>query len=266
MLVDSHCHIDDFSCLRNLHDIIKYAQRNSTHILQIISTGTRVLENILSTTGRYDNIFCSIGTHPLYLTLNNEINYQDIIKQCNHKKITAIGETGLDYSIKNVDILYQQKNFIEHIKVAQKTNLPIIIHSRNAMRDTINILNKYMQKKSFTGVLHSFTGSTELAFASLRLGLYISASGIITFKGVNSIRDTFIESIPINRILLETDSPYLSPIPMRGRNNHPGYLIYVSRIMSQLMKMEYQQFCQQTTKNYFSLFRKTASIYNKRIC
>ena len=214
---------------------------------------------------RYDNIFCSIGVHPLYLTGDDSVNYTDIIKKCNHKKITAIGETGLDYSIKNVDISYQQKNFIEHIKIAQKTNLPIIIHSRNAARDTIDILNKYMGKKSFTGVLHSFTGSTELVSIALKLGMYISASGIITFKTASSIRDTFIASIPTNRILLETDSPYLSPTPMRGRNNHPGYLIYVSRIMSQLFKMEYRQFCKQITKNYFSLFRKTALIYNKCI-
>lgn len=257
-LVDSHCHLDLPALYDDLDNVISAAFNNSIQYLQTISTQLKEINKIRKIAEDYANIFFSVGNHPLNLETEGVVSCEKIIDLCVHRKATAIGETGLDYHYSKNKVKIQQDSFIEHIKAAQITGLPIIVHTRNAENDTIDILTKMYKKKHFNGVIHCFTASDKFAVECLKIGLYISASGIVTFKNAKNIADVFQKTVPLERILVETDAPYLAPVPLRGEKNQPANLVHTAKFMANLLEIDYYKLCEKTTENYFDLFSKAA--------
>ncbi len=255
MLVDTHCHLDFEEFKSDFKDIIGRAKSQGLIAVQTICTKIDEFEKIYQLTHNSFPIFCSIGTHPLNISDTKFYSAKEIIQKCNKDRVIGIGETGLDYYYDTNHKSLQQQSFEEHIMAAQETGLPLIIHTRNADLDTINILKKYKKKKDFKAVLHCFTSSEKLAMESLELGFYISASGIVTFKNAHDLHKIF-KKIPINRLLIETDAPYLAPTPLRGKKNEPSFVKHIAEFLASLRGEDYEQFCKTTTENFFTLFNK----------
>ena len=255
MLVDSHCHLDFEVLNRDLESVIQRAFDNNIGLMQTICTKISEFERIYNISHSNENVFCSIGNHPLNLVEEGVVKAEEILKYTGRDKLIGIGETGLDYYYSKDNEKVQKESFIEHIIAAQETSLPIIVHTRSAERDTVDILKKYMKIKEFSGVIHCFTTSQWLANECIDMGFYISASGIVTFKNAKDIQQTFKE-MAVEKILLETDAPYLAPVPMRGKDNEPAYLKYTAEFMAKLLDMDLNNFIDITTKNFFNLFNK----------
>ena len=256
MIVDSHCHLDFEVLKKDLEGVIQRAKENNVCVMQTICTKISEFESIYDITRANKEIFCSIGNHPLNLEDEPIATADTILSYTHRDKVIGIGETGLDYYYTQSNKEVQKKSFAEHIITAQESSLPIIIHTRKAEKDTMDILQLHMAKKQFSGVIHCFTADIWFAKECLDMGLYISASGIITFQNARNIQKTFKE-IPLNKILIETDAPYLSPSPMRGKSNEPSYLKYTAKFMAALLGIDLKHFIDTTTKNFFSLFNKS---------
>jgi len=254
MLVDSHCHLDFAELNNGLDEVVKRASDSAIVLMQSICTQISKFESILSITQKYDMVYCSVGNHPLYVKKEKFASHEDILVHCSLPKVIGIGETGLDYYHPDFDKALQQKNFIEHIKASQESGLPIIVHTRAAEEDTVSILKEHMRKKKFTGVIHCFTSSKWLATECINMGLYISASGILTFKNAVDIQQTF-KDIPEDKILIETDSPFLAPVPLRGKSNEPSYLKHTALFLAHLRGKSFEEISKITTDNFFNLFR-----------
>jgi TatD DNase family protein len=255
MLVDSHCHLNFEQFTPDFEQVIARAKASGIIALQTICTEIEKFEEIYKLTSYDPFIFCSIGTHPLHLKSTRFYKAEEIIEFCHQPKVIGIGETGLDYHYDRDSKDIQIKSFIEHIKAAQESSLPLIIHSREADDDMIKILREYKDKKDFKAVLHCFSSSRELALASIDLGLYISASGIVTFNKAHDLQ-TIFSQLPLNRILIETDAPYLAPAPNRGKRNEPGFVKHTAEFLANLRGEPFEDFCNATTKNFFELFNK----------
>ncbi len=257
MLVDSHCHLtyDDFS--EDFDEMIARAKENG--VTTILNAGNNIGEiaEQIELSEKYPFIYTAVGVHPHNASEYENIKAEDFIKQSEHKKIVAIGECGLDYyydySPKDVQI----KVFQEQIKAAQESGLPLIIHTRDADEDTMEILDKMYKQKPFTGELHCFSSGKKLAEYALSIGLYLSASGIITFNKSADLRDIFSE-IPLERLLIETDSPFLAPVPMRGRRNEPAFVLHTAEKLAQLRGLGLDKIAEITSDNFFRLFRKAS--------
>ncbi len=260
-IVDSHCHLDMLMKHYSLEQILSKATNAGVKYLQTISINLNNMEQILSIAKKSDKIFASIGIHPNEVSksyISDDITLNTILKFASNSKITSIGETGLDYynisivpKIKNI----QQQSLITHIRAAQKTSLPVIIHTRNAEPDTKKILLNLEREQHFSGVLHCFTGSKEFAKSMLDIGMYISMSGIITFKNAQNLNE-LLNYIPLDRLLCETDSPYLSPEPKRGKINDPSNCRHILTHISKTLKIEFEKLCELTTRNFFNLFKR----------
>ena len=255
MIVDSHCHLDFEVLHSDLETVIERAKKNGVGVMQTICTKISEFERIYSISNLNEGVFCSIGNHPLNLAEEGVVKAKEILKYTNRDKLISIGETGLDYYYSKDNEKIQQESFIEHIIASQESLLPIIVHTREADKDTVEILKKYMLKKRFSGVIHCFTASNWLAKECIDMGLYISASGIVTFKNAKDIQQTF-KQIPHERILIETDAPYLAPVPMRGKDNEPSYIKYTAEFMAKLLDVGLDDFIGITTNNFFNLFNK----------
>ncbi len=256
MLVDSHCHLEfeDFS--NQIDDILQRAENNG--VKYILSAGTRIseAENLISFVSQWKHIYCSVGVHPEYVEDPLErFDIDDLVELSSHKKVIAIGETGLDYYYGADTKDAQIENFVKHIRVCQKTGLPLIVHTRDADQDTIDILKKEYRKGKFKGVIHCFTAGDRLASVALDLGFYISFSGIITFSKSEEIR-AIAQDVPLNRILVETDAPYLAPIPKRGKLNEPSYVLYTAELLAKLKDVSLEKLGKKTYDNFFDLFSK----------
>ena len=254
-LVDTHCHLifEDFS--DDLDSVINNAFNSNVGGMIVISTQEKEFEPILSLAQKHKNVFCSIGIHPHSAQSHSNIDKEKILQYTNNHNVVGIGETGLDFYYKNSNKKVQSRLFKMHIDISRKTQLPIIIHTREADQETIEILNEETKKGHFPGVIHCFTAGPELASAVLDLGFYISLSGIVTFKNAATLRET-IKNIPLDRILVETDSPYLSPEPNRGERNEPSNIIYTLKYISKIRNISEKELADQTTKNFFRLFSK----------
>ena len=253
MYIDSHCHINFPELHEKIDEVLINMRNNKISHALCVSVTLDKIDEILDLTKKYSNIYASIGVHPDYEDVE-EPNIDTLFNFSKNKKIVAIGETGLDYFRLKGDLTWQQDRFRTHIHAAIKSNLPLIIHTRNAQDDTINIM-KEEGKKSVTGVMHCFTESYEMAKQAIDLGFYISFSGIITFKNAENLRDT-VKKIPIENILIETDSPYLAPVPKRGKMNEPSNVIYVAEKIAELKNISVEKVAEITTNNFFSLFNK----------
>ena len=255
MIIDTHCHLDFKEFKEDFNNVLLKAKNNDVLGMQTICTKIDEFPKIINIAENHSNIWCSIGTHPHNADLEMNISKETIIKLCLNNKVIGIGETGLDYFYENSNKENQINSFLKHIEVARITNLPLIIHARDADDDIIQILTEEYNKSPFTGVIHCFTASYELAKAALSIGFYISFSGIITFKNAAEIRDS-CKKIPINRILVETDAPFLAPVPFRGNRNEPSYITETIKKVAEIKSLELEEVINITTNNFFDLFKR----------
>jgi TatD DNase family protein len=253
MYIDSHCHINFPELNQKIDEVLVNMENNNiTHALCVSVTLDKINE-ILDLTKKYSNIYASVGVHPDYEDIQ-EPDIDILFKHSKNKKVVAIGETGLDYFRLKGDLSWQRDRFRTHIRAAIKSKLPLIIHTRNAQDDTISIM-KEEGANSATGVMHCFTESYEMAKQAIDLGFYISFSGIVTFKNAEALRET-VKKIPIENILIETDSPYLAPVPNRGKLNEPANVRYVAEKIAELKGIPIEKVAEITTNNFFTLFTK----------
>ncbi|MAH88980.1 MAG: hypothetical protein CMJ06_02910 [Pelagibacterales bacterium] len=259
MIIDSHCHLNMKDFNGDLTNIISNAKRNSIGGMLTISTKIDEFKSISNIAKNNENIWYSLGIHPH--NVDQSINdIENVVeKYSEDKKFIGIGETGLDYFYKNTNKNLQIQSFIKHIQLSRDTNLPIIVHTREADKDTIRILKNEYNKKPFKGLIHCFTATQELANEVLKLGFFISISGIITFKNAEPLRKV-VKSIPKERLLIETDAPYLSPVPLRGKRNEPANVIHTANYLASLLNIPQNDLYEQTTRNFFNLFSKAEFI------
>lgn len=257
MLVDSHCHLNHLDLTPyqgNLAAAIEAAKANDVGYFLCVCIDLETFSDVLTIAEQYENVYATIGLHP-----NEQVSHEPTVDQLvqwsNHSKIIGIGETGLDYYRSQGDLTWQQNRFRHHIRAAKITKKPLIVHSREAREDTIRILTEEGADQ-IGGVMHCFTEDWEMAKAALDLNFYISFSGIVTFRNAIQIQDV-AKKIPLDRMLVETDSPYLAPIPYRGKPNEPAYVRYVAEYIATLRGETYETIATQTTKNFFRLFRIT---------
>ena len=254
MIIDSHCHLNYEPMSLSLKETIDRANKDGVKYLLTISTEDKSYEKILNIISKNECVYGSYGIHPHEAKNHRSIKSEDIIKKTRlNKKIIGIGESGLDFYYNHSDKKDQIKCFEEHIIAAQNTQLPLIVHTRNAESETLEILKSKLKVKNFKVLIHCFTGSKEFAFKLLDLGAYISASGVVTFKKSEDLANTFKE-MPNDKILVETDSPYLAPVPLRGKPNEPSYIIHTVKFLSKLKNISFEDFSKITTKNFFRLF------------
>ena len=251
-MIDSHCHLDHEPLKSDLSNIIKRSKDVGIEKLLTISTSVESFQKIKNIINEDEIIFGTIGIHP-HETDNNEISIDYIVKNFEENpKIIGIGETGLDFYYNNSDKEKQIKSFKKHIEASIKTNSPVIVHSRNAEDETFEILNKYQGEK-LKILMHCFTGSKNFAEKLLKLNAFFSASGIITFKNSMDLQETF-KILPLEKILIETDSPYLAPVPNRGKKNEPSFLSYTAQKLADIKGLSKQEITKITTKNFNNLF------------
>ena len=257
MYIDSHCHINFPELSQKIDEVLANMESNNISHALCVSVTLDKINEILDLTKKYSNIYASVGVHPDYEDIQ-EPDIDSLFKHSKNKKVVAIGETGLDYFRLKGDLSWQRDRFRTHIRAAIKSKLPLIIHTRNAQDDTISIM-KEEGANSATGVMHCFTESYEMAKQAIDLGFYISFSGIITFKNAETLRET-VKKIPIENILIETDSPYLAPVPNRGKLNEPANVRYVAEKIAELKGIPIEKVAETTTNNFFTLFTKCKTL------
>ena len=255
MIADSHCHLDYSNLYEQLDKVIERAKKNKVEYFLTICTTLDSFKRIKTIIKKYTHIYGTFGIHPHECKNFSKIDSKFIldIKKKN-SKIIGIGETGLDFYYNHSDKEIQKKSFIEHIKASSELNIPLIVHSRNAEKETYDILkNEKRDNKNLKILMHCFTGSKDFAEKLLNIGCYISVSGIITFKNSTELANT-ISRIPIEKLLVETDSPYLAPIPNRGKTNEPSYIIHTIEKLSEIKKISIESVIKYTTNNFKKLF------------
>ena len=255
MFVDSHCHLDFDLFEKDREECIARAQKAGIQTMLTISTHITRFPEILKLTNSSDYLYCTIGVHPHQVRDEPKIDCDQISKFANNPKVIGIGETGLDYFYENSPRKEQKDSFLQHIAASRMTGLPLIVHSRDADEDMEKILEDEMKKKAFPCVLHCFSSSERLARCALSLGVYISISGIVTFKNATELRK-IVKNIPLDRLLIETDSPFLAPVPYRGKRNEPSYIIYTAKKVAELKDISINELEKVTTNNFFCLFSK----------
>ena len=256
MIIDSHCHLDYEPLYNNLEQVIKRANINGVKYFLTISTTDESFKNILNIIKNFKNIFGSYGIHPHEAKNYKDLKVQKIIQNLKiDDNLIGVGETGLDFYYNHSDKKSQKECFIKHIQASQETSKTLIVHSRSAEDETFDIISSEMKNKNFKVLMHCFTGSKQFAHKLLDLGCFFSASGIITFKNSSNLAQTF-SSIPNDKILVETDSPYLSPEPLRGKQNEPSNIVHTLKFLANLKKIKYEDLSSITTQNFFQLFGK----------
>ena len=255
MLVDSHCHLDFPDFASELDAVV--ARARAAGIGRIVTISTRVKKHaqVLAIAEKFPDVFCSVGTHPHNAQEESDITAQELVERAKHPKVVAIGEAGLDYHYDKSPRDLQAKSFREHIAAARTTGLPLVIHSRDCDADMARILEEETGRGPFPAVLHCFTGGRDLAFKAIQLGLYISFTGILTFKNSGELRD-IAAALPAERVLVETDAPYLAPMPYRGKRNEPAYVVETAKVLAQACGVSAEAIARQTTDNFFRLFAK----------
>ncbi len=255
MLVDSHCHLDFPDFANELDAIVARAQAAGVARMVTISTRIKKHADILAIAERFPDVYCSVGTHPHNAHEELDFDAAAIVARTRHPKVVAIGEAGLDYHYDYSPRDAQERGFRNHIAAARETGLPLVIHSREADDDMARILEEETGKGPFPAVLHCFTGGPELARRAIALGLSISFTGILTFKKSDDLR-AIAASLPADRILVETDAPYLAPGKLRGKRNEPAYVVETAKVLADARGVSFDEIARQTTDNFFRLFGK----------
>jgi TatD DNase family protein len=258
MLVDHHCHLDVPDFADELEAVLQRARAAGVGAIVSIAMRLRRLAKLLAIAEAHDNVFCSVGTHPHYAHEELDIPLDELVRLAAHPKVVAIGEAGLDYFYDNSPRAAQAEGFRRHIAAARATQLPLVIHARDADADVAEILEAETAKGAFPAVLHCFTGGKELAERGLALGLYVSFSGILTFKKSESLRQV-AALVPLDRLLVETDAPYLAPSPFRGKRNEPAYLVHTAAALAAVKGISPEELARITTENFLRLYSKVPS-------
>jgi TatD DNase family protein len=252
MLVDSHCHLNFPEFTENIHAVRQLMQDSQVSHALCVSVTLDKFPEVLALAEQYDNFYASVGVHPDYENID-EPSVDELFKLSLHPKVVAIGETGLDYFRLTGDLEWQRKRFSTHIRAAILADKPLIIHTRSAADDTLRIMQEEGAHQ-VAGVMHCFTESMEVAQKAIEMGFYISFSGIVTFKNATQLKEV-ARAIPLDKILVETDSPYLAPVPFRGKTNQPAYVKYVAQEIADLRGIGLEAVMQATTHNFFNLFK-----------
>jgi TatD DNase family protein len=258
MLIDSHCHLDFPDFADELDAVVARARAAKIERMVTISTRVRRQAALLAITERFPEVYCSIGTHPRYAHEEADISAAELAAYARAEKVVAIGEAGLDYHYDNSPREAQEGGFRTHIGAARDTGLPLVIHSRDADDDTARILEEEMGKGAFAAVLHCFTGGRELARRAVALGHFISFTGILTFKNSEDLRAIAAE-LPSDRILVETDAPYLAPGKYRGKRNEPAFVVETAKVLAEVRGVSFETIAQQSSVNFYRLFAKVPS-------
>ena len=255
MLVDSHCHLDFPDFEEDRDALVARARAAGVGLMVTISTKFSQADKIIALSEQYEDVLCSVGTHPHEAGAETTVSGDIIAAKATHAKVIGIGETGLDYFYEHSEKEKQKQSFIAHIEASRLTQLPLIVHARDADTDTAQILENEMAIGTYPGLIHCFTAGPELARRALDMGFYISISGIATFKNAQNLRDV-IKTIPLDRLLVETDAPYLAPMPHRGKRNEPSFVSHTAARLAELFDISAEDFAAQTTQNFFRLFTK----------
>lgn len=255
MLIDSHCHLDFPDFADQLADVVSRARERGVRRIITICTRVEKFNQVLAVAEQFEDVFCSVGTHPHNADEELHITAERLVELSAHPKVVAIGEAGLDYHYDKSARDAQRQSFLAHISAARATGLPLVIHARSADADMIDILVSETEKGSFPAVLHCFSSGAELAKVGVELGLYVSFSGIATFRNAQDIRD-IAKNVPLDRILVETDAPYLAPVPHRGRTNEPSFVADTAASLAETLNLDVAELIEQTGVNTFRLFTK----------
>ncbi len=258
MLVDSHCHLDFPDFQSRLPDVLGAASAAGVARMVTISTHVARFEVYRALAEAHENVFCTIGTHPHNAASELDVPAERLVELSNHPRCIAIGEAGLDYHYDKSPRDVQQQVFRTHIAAARETRLPLVIHARNADEDMIRILSEEMGRGRFDAVLHCFSSGETLAQVGVELGLYVSFSGILTFRNSEEIR-RIAAAVPRERLLVETDAPYLSPVPCRGKTNEPAFVAHTAHVLAETIGVADAEIAKITTANFYRLFSKAAT-------
>ncbi|MBN2675643.1 MAG: TatD family hydrolase [Alphaproteobacteria bacterium] len=254
MLIDSHCHLDDERLYPDLEAVLQRAQENHVSGFLAIAARHEEFEAVIKIAEKHENIWASLGIHPAEAK-NETPSFDDLISFYEHPCVIGVGEGGYDfyYADRQKDFERQRDLFLTQIHLAQETGKPLVIHTREAEKETADLIKSEMKNKSFNAILHCYTGSWDLAKEMLDLGLYVSASGVITFKKAQALRDVFAQ-VPKDRLLVETDAPYLAPEPYRGKTCEPMHVAETARRLAEIKGISFEEIASQTTQNFKTLF------------
>ncbi len=255
MFADSHCHLNYKGVFEQQGDVLARARSRGVGAMLNISTRESEWDAVIATAEREPDVWASIGIHPHEADQHPDVDIARLVDQAAHPRIVGIGESGLDYYYDHSDRARQQASFRSHIGACRETGLPLIVHTRDAEEDTLAILRDEMKQGAFTGVIHCFTASGAFADAALELGFYISISGIVTFKNARDLQETAAR-LPIERLLIETDAPFLAPVPHRGKQGEPAFVADTATFLAQLRGEAIEELAARTADNFFTLFNK----------
>jgi TatD DNase family protein len=255
MLIDSHCHLDFPDFASEVDAVVSRARMAGVKTMLTIGTRLRAFDGVRAVAERFDDVWCTVGVHPHEAKEEPLDEASALIERTQHPKVVGIGEAGLDYYYEHSPRDDQIRNFRAHIDAARITELPLIVHARDADDDLCAILSEEMTRGKFTGLIHCFSSTRKLAETALSLGLFISISGIVTFKKSDELR-AIVADVPLDRLLVETDSPYLAPMPYRGKRNEPAFVVHTANAVAALKGVEPAQLAEATTDNFFRLFTK----------
>lgn len=255
ILVDSHCHLDFPDFESEVEEVVARASGAGVRLMVTISTKVSEFDRIRALAERFPNVYCSVGIHPHEAASEPEIDTARLVELAAHPRVVGIGETGLDYFYEHAPREAQIRSFRAHIAAARETRLPLIVHTRDADEDTARILSEEMEEGAFPGLLHCFTSGRPLAEHALGLGFYISLSGILTFKSAADLQET-ARAIPLDRLLVETDAPYLAPVPRRGKRNEPSFVVHTAAKLAELKGVDVDTLGRATSENFLRLFTR----------
>lgn len=254
-IVDSHCHLDYEGLAENLPAMLQRCEVAGVGLMLSISSRVKNFSRLLEIAEEHENVFCTVGTHPHNAHEELDVTAADLVKATNHPKVVGIGEVGLDYHYDLAPRDAQMQGFRTHIAAARETGLPLIIHTREAEDDTVRVLEEEMAKGAFKAVLHCFTSKQWLAERAVELGLYVSFSGIVTYKNAEDLRVT-AKALPLDRLLVETDAPFLAPVPFRGKDNEPSFVVKTLEQLAIVRGLTRDEMAKITSDNFFRHFSK----------
>jgi TatD DNase family protein len=254
-VIDSHCHLDYPGLTEDIEGVLARAEEAGVGLMVSIGTRVRKFDSVLKIAERYPQVWCTVGTHPHHAAEEPDVTAKDLVTLSQHPKVVGIGEAGLDYHYDFSPREAQAAGFRVHVAAARETGLPLVIHSREAEADTAAILEEEMTRGAFKPLLHCFTSKAELAQRGLALGAYVSFSGILTYKSAADIQAVAGE-IPLDRVLVETDAPYLAPVPFRGKTNEPAFVVKTLEKLSEIKGLPREEMARRTSDNFFKLFSK----------
>jgi TatD DNase family protein len=255
MLVDSHCHLDFPDLAGEAEAVVARARAAGVGRIVTISTRVKKHAQVLAIAEKFPDVFCSVGTHPHHADEELDIDARALVEKAKHPKVVAIGEAGLDYHYDNSPRDAQLKGFRQHVAAARETGLPLVIHARDCDADMARVLEEETGQGAFPAILHCYTGGRDLAFRAIDLGLHISFTGILTFKRSDDLR-AIARDLPADRIMVETDAPYLAPLPYRGKRCEPAYVVETAKVLAETRGVPFDEIARQTTENFFRLFSK----------